>query len=494
MRERLSSDLGLDVRAPEDPFEAQGNRDALVELSGALKVIAVSLTKIANDLAMMGSGPRAGIGELFLPELQKGSSIMPGKVNPVIPEVVLQVSAQVIGNDTAITVGGLQGQFELNVRIPLIARNLLQSIALLDVHERAVRGEVRRRDRGEPRRLRGVRRGHARRRHRAQPVHRLRQGRRHRQGRVGERPHAARGRARARRRRGDARRRPGPAQDRGRLLGGMSAVGTDADLLGRIEAYYDAAPRPAADVEEHGALTLFVSRIPWRFYGRPRLGLGEDVGADDVAAVRARQRELGVREAFEWVHETTPSLAGAAAAAGLDVLRVPLLALDPAAWAPPAAPADVELRMLGADDPALPAAQAVVELAFAAEDMSLGDAGTAARDLAAERLDDLASSASGCAATRPRWRSPRARSTAPLAAGSHQPVGHVSEVMGVGTLPSARRRGIGAALTGRLVEHARERGSSSCSSRRPTTTSRACTTGSASGVSAPPASATRAPA
>ena len=94
-------------------------------------MIAVSLTKIANDLALMGSGPRAGIGELFLPELQKGSSIMPGKVNPVLPEVVLQVCAQVIGNDTAITIGGLQGQFELNVRIPLIARNLLQSIHLL---------------------------------------------------------------------------------------------------------------------------------------------------------------------------------------------------------------------------------------------------------------------------------------------------------------------------------------------------------------------------
>ncbi|HWT24414.1 MAG TPA: class II fumarate hydratase [Solirubrobacteraceae bacterium] len=131
VRERLSADTSLDIRAPEDPFEAQGNRDALVELSGALKVIAVSLTKIANDLALMGSGPRAGIGEVFLPELQKGSSIMPGKVNPVIPEVVLQVSAQVIGNDTAITVGGLQGQFELNVRIPLMARNLLQSIQLL---------------------------------------------------------------------------------------------------------------------------------------------------------------------------------------------------------------------------------------------------------------------------------------------------------------------------------------------------------------------------
>ncbi|MEA2291619.1 MAG: fumarate hydratase, class [Solirubrobacteraceae bacterium] len=131
VRARLSADTGLTISAPEDPFEAQGNRDALVELSGALKVLAVSLTKIANDLAMMGSGPRSGIGELFLPELQKGSSIMPGKVNPVIPEVVLQVSAQVIGNDTAITIGGMQGQFELNVRIPLIARNLLQSIGLL---------------------------------------------------------------------------------------------------------------------------------------------------------------------------------------------------------------------------------------------------------------------------------------------------------------------------------------------------------------------------
>jgi fumarate hydratase class II len=131
VRAALSAGTGLEIRAPEDPFEAQGNRDALVELSGALKVVAVSLTKIAGDLALMGSGPRAGFAELLLPELQKGSSIMPGKVNPVLPEVVLQVSAQVIGNDTAITIGGMQGQFELNVRIPLIARNLLQSIHLL---------------------------------------------------------------------------------------------------------------------------------------------------------------------------------------------------------------------------------------------------------------------------------------------------------------------------------------------------------------------------
>jgi fumarate hydratase class II len=131
VRERLAADTGLTISPPEDPFEAQGNRDALVELSGALKVLAVSLTKIANDLAWMGSGPRAGLGELRLPALQKGSSIMPGKVNPVIPEVVMQVGAQVIGNDAAITVGGLQGNFELNVRIPLMARNLLQSIHLL---------------------------------------------------------------------------------------------------------------------------------------------------------------------------------------------------------------------------------------------------------------------------------------------------------------------------------------------------------------------------
>ncbi|MEA2302857.1 MAG: fumarate hydratase, class [Solirubrobacteraceae bacterium] len=132
VRALLKKDSRLKVIAPPlDRFEAQANRDALVELSGALKVLAVSLTKIAQDLALMGSGPRAGIGELLLPELQKGSSIMPGKVNPVIPEVVLQVAAQVIGNDTAITIGGMQGQFELNVRIPLIARNLLQSIHLL---------------------------------------------------------------------------------------------------------------------------------------------------------------------------------------------------------------------------------------------------------------------------------------------------------------------------------------------------------------------------
>ena len=131
VRGLLAEQTGLTISAPADPFEAQAARDALVEASGALKVVAVSLTKIASDLRLMGSGPRAGLAEIYLPELQKGSSIMPGKVNPVIPEVVTQVAAQVIGNDTAITVGGMSGQFELNVYVPLMARNLLQSIALL---------------------------------------------------------------------------------------------------------------------------------------------------------------------------------------------------------------------------------------------------------------------------------------------------------------------------------------------------------------------------
>jgi fumarate hydratase, class II len=127
---RVRERLGLG-QEPLDPFEAQGNRDGLVELHGALKGVAVSLTKIAQDLVLMGSGPRTGLGELQLPELQKGSSIMPGKVNPVIPEVVLQVAAQVIGNDTAVTVAGTQGNFELNVRVPVMARNVFDSITLL---------------------------------------------------------------------------------------------------------------------------------------------------------------------------------------------------------------------------------------------------------------------------------------------------------------------------------------------------------------------------
>jgi fumarate hydratase class II len=131
VRAILVDETGLAVSPPADPFEAQAARDGIVEASGALKTVAVSLTKIANDIRYLGSGPRAGLAEIALPELQKGSSIMPGKVNPVIPEVVTQVAAQVIGNDTAITVGGMQGHFELNVFVPLLARNIFDSVKLL---------------------------------------------------------------------------------------------------------------------------------------------------------------------------------------------------------------------------------------------------------------------------------------------------------------------------------------------------------------------------
>jgi fumarate hydratase class II len=127
----IARETGLPLKEARNHFEAQGARDGLVEASGALRTIAVGLTKIANDLRWMGSGPRAGLAEIRLPDLQPGSSIMPGKVNPVIPEAVAQVAAQVIGNDAAIAFGGAAGSFELNVMLPMLARNVLESITLL---------------------------------------------------------------------------------------------------------------------------------------------------------------------------------------------------------------------------------------------------------------------------------------------------------------------------------------------------------------------------
>ncbi len=129
--QRLSREMALPLTEARNHFEAQGARDGLVEASGQLRTIAVSLYKIANDLRWMGSGPTAGIGEIHLPDLQPGSSIMPGKVNPVIPEAVCQIVAQVVGNDAAVAFGGAAGNFELNVMLPVIARNLLESIRLI---------------------------------------------------------------------------------------------------------------------------------------------------------------------------------------------------------------------------------------------------------------------------------------------------------------------------------------------------------------------------
>jgi fumarate hydratase class II len=129
--DRLRAETGLPLSEARDHFEAQGARDALVELSGVLRTIAISLYKVANDLRWMSSGPRCGLAEIHLPDLQPGSSIMPGKVNPVVPEAVCQVVAQVVGNDAAIAFGGSAGNFELNVMLPVIGRNLLESIRLL---------------------------------------------------------------------------------------------------------------------------------------------------------------------------------------------------------------------------------------------------------------------------------------------------------------------------------------------------------------------------
>jgi fumarate hydratase class II len=135
---RLSEELGLQLTEARDHFEAQGARDGLVECSGALRAIAASLYKIANDLRWMSSGPRCGLAEIQLPDLQPGSSIMPGKVNPVVPEAVCQVVAQVMGNDAAVAFGGAAGNFELNVMLPVMARNLLESIRLLASVSRAL--------------------------------------------------------------------------------------------------------------------------------------------------------------------------------------------------------------------------------------------------------------------------------------------------------------------------------------------------------------------
>ena len=140
--EEVAAATGLPLTEARNHFEAQGARDALVEASGQLKTLAVGLFKISNDLRWMGSGPRAGLGEIALPDLQPGSSIMPGKVNPVIPEALNMVCAQVIGNDAAITFAGAGGNFELNVMLPVLAKNLLESIRLLSTISRLLADRV----------------------------------------------------------------------------------------------------------------------------------------------------------------------------------------------------------------------------------------------------------------------------------------------------------------------------------------------------------------
>lgn len=236
-------------------------------------------------------------------------------------------------------------------------------------------------------------------------------------------------------------------------------MGTDARLLEAIERYCDGVPRSSADAVDFGPFTIFLSRIPWRYYARPRLGLDLAVTAEDVAVARERQRGEGVPERFEWIAEITPSLAGAAAAGGLTVTRVPLMALEAAAWRPAPAPEGVTVRLLEADDAEVARANAAVELAFIEPHGThrLRLSGPVERDALAERsggLDFLRDRL----ARRVTVMAAAEDGGGPLAAGSAQPLDDVVEITGVGTLPSARRRGLAGAVTSRLVEHAREHG------------------------------------
>jgi ribosomal protein S18 acetylase RimI-like enzyme len=236
-------------------------------------------------------------------------------------------------------------------------------------------------------------------------------------------------------------------------------VGTDARLLEAIERYCDGVPRSSADAVGLGPFTIFLSRIPWRYYARPRLGLDLAVTAEDVAAARERQRAEGVPERFEWIAEITPSLAGAATDSGLTVTRVPLMALEAASWRPAPPPEGVTVRVLDADDTQVATANAAVELAFIEPHGTRRArmSGAAERDALAERsggLDFLRDRL----ARRVTVMAAAEDGDGPLASGSAQPLDDVVEITGVGTLPGARRRGLAAAVTSRLVEDAREHG------------------------------------
>ncbi|MEU4096245.1 GNAT family N-acetyltransferase [Streptomyces sp. NPDC026673] len=235
------------------------------------------------------------------------------------------------------------------------------------------------------------------------------------------------------------------------------------ELLDRLERYYDAVPRAGARAEKHGPLTLFVREgVGWPFYARPTLGADGTVGRADVDRVRDRQRELGVPECFEWVAETTPGLREAAEASGLDVHEHPLMVLDP--LAPPALlpelPADVAVRVLRPGDPALPTALTVPHLAFAQPGTAIGTAGRAelAAALPVHGGPGLVATAKARVEAGLTVLAAAVEGGTALCAGQYNPVGEVCEIVGVGTLPSARRRGLALSVTGTLVAEARARG------------------------------------
>ncbi|MEW2377813.1 GNAT family N-acetyltransferase [Micromonospora sp. NPDC047812] len=232
----------------------------------------------------------------------------------------------------------------------------------------------------------------------------------------------------------------------------------DRDLFGRLERFYDAVPRDAARTEEHGALVLFVREgAGWPFYARPRLDAAGAPSLADVTAVRERQRELGLPEALEWVHETTPDLLAVARSAGLSVLEAPLMVLDPAALPDPGTLTDVPLRMLDAAEPGfaadVAARRAVAAVGFSAAGTAPGEAGAAQRDAAMAELDEAALDEERARVADGRRLSVLAETPVEgaLASGMAMRVGDVAEIAGVATLPAARRRGLGAAVTATLA-------------------------------------------
>lgn len=232
----------------------------------------------------------------------------------------------------------------------------------------------------------------------------------------------------------------------------------DLDLLRRLDACLDAAPRTAARVETVGPFTVFVKQgAGWPYYARPTPGAAAFTTAD-VRAVRERQREIGVPEAFEWVEELAPDLAGAVEATGLEVTHCPLMVLEPEGFRPMPAPSGARIRIVAAGDD-LAIAHAIAMVAFA-------NAGTDAGPIGEEALDEIVAGLEPAFLTYVSERIARGTSVTalaeidgrPAAVGSHNPVGDASEIVGVGTLPAFRRRGLGAALTSVLVEDARSRG------------------------------------
>ncbi|MGW0432680.1 GNAT family N-acetyltransferase [Micromonospora sp. NPDC003197] len=237
------------------------------------------------------------------------------------------------------------------------------------------------------------------------------------------------------------------------------------ELFARLEAFYDALPRDGGHPEEFGGLTLFVrDGDGWPFYARPSQDASDPPSAADILAVRQRQRDLGVPEAFEWVHEQCPDLLAVARSAGLSVLEAPLMVLDPAALPAPSELSDIPVRIVdttsgsfGAD---IAARRAVAAVGFAAPGTATGDAGPAERDAARAETTPEALAEELTRAEAGRRVSALAESATDgvLASGLAMRVGDVAEIAGVATLPAARRRGLGAAVTGALARRMRDDG------------------------------------